>query len=161
MPLGLLTQYSLAPCSDTGTCPPGPCWIVLWGWYWAVAPFLAHGLTFVPWLRVFNPVAQQVKGCQCSGAAHLSLARPQGRKSSGNLLGYKVSLLPVLGKRSLSLGVLLGWVLSPSGWFRYFSGISGPFSPSLPPPRLSEAVPSSHLCLPRQGSCPSSTIMTS
>lgn len=79
-------------------------------------------------------MAQQVKGCQCSGAAHLSLERPQGRKSSGNLLGYKVSLLPVLGKRSLSLGVLLGWVLSPSGWFRYFSGISGPFSPSLPPP---------------------------
>ena len=53
-----------------------------------------------------------------------SLVRPQGRKSSGTYLAARFLCFLFLGKRSRSLGAFPGRVLSPSGWFGYFSGIS-------------------------------------
>lgn len=54
-----------------------------------------------------------------------SLVRPQGRKSSGTHLASRFLCFLFLGQRARALGAFPGWVLSPSGWFGYFSGISG------------------------------------
>lgn len=52
-----------------------------------------------------------------------SLVRPQGRKSSGTYLASRFLCFLFLGRRSRSLRAFPGRVLSPSGWFGYFSGL--------------------------------------
>ena len=94
-----------------------------------------------------------------------SLVRPQGRKSSGTYLAARFLCFLFLGKTSRSLGAFPGRVLSPSGWFGYFSGISSLvcFDLTVPysHPRPERPAPSPNLCIPRQGSCPLSMIVMS
>lgn len=137
-----------------GTAPLGSYWIVLWGWYWAGHMFLPAGQPHLCALAgSFQPrwpVAQQVKGCQCSGAAHRAWPGHRAGRAPGTRLVARFLCFLFLGQRARSPGALPGWVLSPSGWFGYFRGLSGlvhfhPYSPHGVPQR---PAPSSQLWVP-------------
>ena len=130
----------LGPYGSHWEMPPWPRLDCPQGWQWTGHMFPPAGKPHICALarrfRPLWPVAQQVKCCQCTGAAHG--VQPSHRAGRAPGTGFLCFLFP--GQRARSLRTLPGWVLSPSGGFGYCRGISGlvcfhPHYPSYPTSR--------------------------
>lgn len=99
---------------------------------------MQDSLTFVLWLGVFDHCGLWPSSGKAASAQGLPTPAWPGHRAGrapGTHLAARLLCFLFPGKSSRSLGVLPGWVLSPSGWCGYFSGNLRHGPPRCPAPR--------------------------